>query len=93
VEELLLAWAYLDTKQPDKAKAQWTKATTWLDCQQEAVRAVNVAGDLPAGPLPGGAALQAPPGDPRYNPFDWETWYEIDVLRRELAPRFATKGP
>jgi hypothetical protein len=26
--------------------------------------------------------------DPRYNPFDWETWHEIEVPRRELTPRF-----
>jgi tetratricopeptide (TPR) repeat protein len=92
-EELLLAWAYLDTKQADKAKEMWTKATAWLDRGQEAVRAANVAGTFPAGVLPGMAALLAPPADPRYNPFDWETWHEIDVLRRELAPRFEAKKP
>jgi hypothetical protein len=37
-------------------------------------------------------ALFTPPG-PRYTPFDWETWHEIDVLRRELAPRFEAKQP
>jgi WD40 repeat protein len=91
VEELLLAWAYLDTKQHDKAKEMWTKATTWLDRGQEAVRAANVAGALPGGVLAGVATLGTPPADPRYNPFDWETWHEIDVLRRELAPRFGEK--
>jgi hypothetical protein len=93
VEELLLAWAYLDTNQPGQAKAMWTKATAWLDGQQQAVRAANVAGILPAGALPGVAPLFAPPADPRYNAFDWETWQEIDVLRRELAPRFAAQKP
>ena len=39
------------------------------------------------------APLFAPPTDPRYNAFDWETWHEIDVLRRELAPRFEAKNP
>jgi hypothetical protein len=71
VEELLLAWAYLDTDQPDKAKAMWTKATAWLDSQQQAVRAATVAGALPAGPLPGVAELFAPADDPWYNAFDW----------------------
>ena len=93
VEELLLAWAYLDTDQADKAKALWTKATAWLDSQQEAVRATNLAGTLPAGALPGVAPLFLVPTHPRYNAFDWETWHELDVLRRELAPRFAAKGP
>jgi WD40 repeat protein len=91
-EELLLAWAYLDTKQPGKAKALWAKATAWLDQGQQTVRAANVVGALPGGLVPG-AALFAPPADPRYNPFDWETWHEIDVLRRELAPRFEAKQP
>jgi WD40 repeat protein len=92
-EELLLAWAYLDTKQPDKAKALWAKATAWLDRGQEAARAANVVGALPDGILPGMAALLAPPADPRYNSFDWETWHEIDALRRELAPRFGARKP
>jgi len=93
VEELLLAWAYLGTKQADKAKALWTKATAWLDRGQEAVRAANVVGVLPGGVLPGVAPLFAPPADPRYNAFDWETWHEIDVLRRELAPHLAGRNP
>jgi hypothetical protein len=91
VEELLLAWAYLDTKQPGKAKDLWTKATAWLDRGQEAVRVANVIEALPGGALPGLMPLFAPPSDPRYNPFDWETWYEMDVLRRALSPRFAIK--
>jgi hypothetical protein len=78
VEELLLAWAYLDTNQADKAKEQWARATAWLDRGREEVRAADVAGA---------------PSDPRYNAFDWETWHEIDVLRRGLAPRFEVKKP
>jgi tRNA A-37 threonylcarbamoyl transferase component Bud32/sugar lactone lactonase YvrE len=93
VEELLLAWAYLDTKQADRAKKMWMKATGWQDRGQQAVRAANVAGAFPTGMLPGMAALFAPPADPRYNAFDWETWHEIDVLRSELAPRFGAKTP
>ena len=53
VEELLLAWAYLDTKQADKAKELWTKATAWLDRGQETVRAANVAAMLPGSVLSG----------------------------------------
>jgi hypothetical protein len=93
VEELLLAWAYLDTGHADKAKALWTKATAWLDGQQEAVRAANLAGTLPAGALPGMAPLLVAPTHPRCSAFDWETWHELDVLRRELAPRFAAQKP
>jgi hypothetical protein len=86
VEVLLLAWAYLDTDQADKAKA-------WLDGQQEAVRAADLAGTLPAGALPGVAPLFLAPTHPRYNAFDWETWHELDVLRRELAPRITANAP
>ncbi len=93
VEELLLAWAYLELKQTDKAKGLWAKATVWLDRGQEAVRAANLVGMMPSGVLPGMAPLFAPPADPRYNTFDWETWHELDVLRRELAPRFEAKKP
>ena len=25
--------------------------------------------------------------DPRYNPFDWETWYECDVFRAEVEAK------
>jgi WD40 repeat protein/tRNA A-37 threonylcarbamoyl transferase component Bud32 len=93
VEELLLAWAYLDTDQADKAKALWAKATAWLDGQQEAVRAVDLAGTLPAGVLPGVAPLLVSPTHPRNSSFDWETWHELEVLRRELAPRITANAP
>jgi hypothetical protein len=49
VEELLVAWAYLHTGQTVKAKALWAKAARWLDSQQEALRAVDLARMLPAG--------------------------------------------
>ena len=93
VEELLLAWAYLDTKQTDKAKALWTKAMGWLDHGQEAVRTANIAVTMPGGVLPGMGMLLAPPTHPHYNAFDWETWHELDVLRRDLAPHFEAKKP
>jgi WD40 repeat protein len=84
VEELLLAWAYHDTNQADKAKSLWKKATAWLSRGPEAVQAAALAG---------GAAPLAWPADPRYNAFDWETWHELDVLRLEMAPLFAAKRP
>jgi WD40 repeat protein len=86
VEELLLAWAYLDTQQVDRARQMWSKATAWLDCGQEAAGG-HVVGLLLAGALPDLEPLFNSPAHPRYNAFDWETWHEIDVLQRELAPR------
>ncbi len=84
--ELLLAWAYLDTQQPDKAEHGLDEGddASWI-ASREAVRAANVLGTLPGGALPGLAMLFAPAADPRADAFDWETWYEVDVLRRELA--------
>jgi hypothetical protein len=46
-----------------------------------------------AGPAPGADNWYPAPPHPRYSAFDWETWYEIDVLRRELTPRFAGQQP
>src|SRR5207244_644376 len=37
-------------------------------------QAATIAGTLPVGVAP----LFAPPPDPRYNLFDWETWHELD---------------
>ena len=55
--------------------------------------ALALAGTLPAGVLPGVLPLFVSPPHPRYNAFDWETWHELDVLRRELAPRFEARKP
>jgi hypothetical protein len=93
VEELLLAWAYHDTKQPDKAQELWRTARGWLNYGQEAARAASVVSMLPGGVLPGVASLFTPLAHPRYNVFDWETWHELDVLLRELAPRFDVRKP
>jgi hypothetical protein len=93
VEEMLLAWAYHDTDQADMAKPLWAKAAEWLHGPQEALRPANLAGTLAAGTLSGAAPPFVAPTHPHYSAFDWETWYELDVLRRELAPRFAAQKP
>jgi hypothetical protein len=33
------------------------------------------------------------PTHPRNSAIDWETWHELDVLRRELGPRFTPQKP
>jgi hypothetical protein len=71
----------------------WAKATAWLDGPQEAVRAADLGGTLPAGALLGIPPLFVARTHPRYSAFDWETWHELDVLRREIAPRFAPQKP
>jgi tetratricopeptide (TPR) repeat protein len=76
VEELLLAWAYDENKQADKAMELWTKAKAWLERTQQPVHAVHFAGTPP---------------DQRGSVSNWETWYELDILWRELASRFEKK--
>ena len=60
---------------------------------RQPLQITSALGALPSGPLVGITELFTPPADPRYNAFDWETWHELDVLRRELAPRFEAKKP
>ena len=77
VEELLLAWAYLDTKQADKAKERGRRRRRgWTASKKRCVRRTS-SGRYPAACLPGVATLFAAPADPRYNAFDWETWHEL----------------
>ena len=75
VEELLLAQAYLDLKQPDEAKRFCRAATDWLDRPRDPKDNLGVG--------------FAPNGDPRRNPFDWEVWHECDVFRAEVERRLA----
>ncbi len=77
VEELLLAQAYLDLKQPAEAKRFYRAATEWLD--------------LPRNPRDNLGVGFAANGDPRRNPFDWELWHECDVFRAEVERRVALK--
>jgi hypothetical protein len=77
VEELLLAQAYLDLKQPDEARRFYRAAAEWLD------RPPDPGDNLGVG--------FAPNGDPRRNPFDWEAWHECDVFRAEVERRIAGK--
>jgi hypothetical protein len=77
VEELLLAQAYLDLKQPDEAKRFYKVATDWLDRPRDPKDNLGVG--------------SAPNGDPRRNPFDWEAWHECDVFRLECERRLSGK--
>ena len=78
IEELLLALAYLEAKQSDEAAKWHSRAVTWLDRYQPPLSAVLGGGYLVT------ATIQKSQMDPRYNPFDWETWYECEVFRAEV---------
>ncbi|QDU21931.1 serine/threonine-protein kinase [Urbifossiella limnaea] len=76
VEELLLAQACLDLKQPDEARRFYKAATEWLDRPRD-----------PKDNL--GVGFSAANSDPRRNPFDWEAWHECDVFRAEVEKALA----
>jgi hypothetical protein len=79
VEELLLAQAYFDLKQPDEAQRFYRAATKWLDRPRDPKDNLGVAFE--------------PIDDPRRNPFDWEVWHECDVFRAEVERRRAGQRP
>ena len=70
-------------KQPDEARRWLDKATLWLDRYKTPFQIASALGCAPSGPLFALTELHKQPLDPRYNPFDWETWHELDVFRQE----------
>jgi hypothetical protein len=87
VEELLLARAYLDLKQPDEAKRFYRAAADWLERFEKPLQAANIVTHCGANPWAGLGEAFAPTDDPRRNPFDWENWYECDVFRADVERR------
>ncbi len=87
VEELLLAIAYLDAKQPKEAALWHSKAVAWLDRYRQPMQVISALGAMPRDVLSGVTELNKPPSDPRYNSFDWETWYECEVFRAEAEAK------
>lgn len=91
MEELLLALAYVEAKQPDEA-ARWHKeAAAWLDRPRLAIRTSNMIITQAINPWNALGEMFKPIDDPRYNPFDWETWYECEVFRAEVERRLAKR--
>ena len=90
-EELLLALAYLAAKKPGEAAKWHDKATQWLDRYPKPPQVKPAPGAPPNDPLAAIRELYQPPADPRYNAFDWETWYECDVFRAEVEAKLGKK--
>ncbi len=93
VEELLLALAHLDLKKPDQARRWLAKATAWLDRYRGPLRLAGCLAATSGGILPGFALLNQDSADPRFNPFQWETWHEVQVLRREAVKKSQQARP
>jgi len=86
VEELLLALAYHELKQPDEAKKWLIQAEAWIDQKRAPFEAASLVGKLATGITflslaPDGGV----PLDPRYQWPLWESWYEMEVFRAEAV--------
>ena len=75
-------------KQPEEARRWLDRAVAWIDRYQQPMQVASAVGCAPSGPLFAATELHKPPLDPRYNPFDWETWHELEVFRREAEAKF-----
>jgi hypothetical protein len=87
VEELLLALAYLEIKQPADAERHYAEAVAWLNRFRQPMQVLSVLGAIPTGGFHAAAELFKQPIDPRYDAFDWETWHECDVIRAEVEAK------
>jgi tetratricopeptide (TPR) repeat protein len=82
-DELLLALAHHDLGQA-KASRRWLdKATAWFDRGRASVWAGGLSGAGASGPLALLPGLVSEVPDPRARQLGWETWLELQVLRRE----------
>lgn len=60
---------------------------TWLDRYRLQMQVLSALGAFPAGAFQGATELLKQRVNPRYNAFDWETWYECEVFRAEVEAR------
>jgi len=81
VEEFLIARALIDLKKSDEAKRYYQAAVEWLEKGQRPLWACDLLAAGFVGPWQALSNLAGPVGDPRYNEFDWESWYECEVFR------------
>jgi eukaryotic-like serine/threonine-protein kinase len=84
VEELLLALAHAKSGRTDEAKTWHSTAITWLDRYQRPLQVTSAVGTASTDGWGAMLELVRDQADPRYNPFDWETWYECQVFRAEV---------
>ena len=84
VEELLIAKAYQKMNRPDDARKYYPIATERLDRPRKPMAAANVVTHA-INPWNAIGEAFKPVDDLRHNTFDWESWYECDVFRAELA--------
>jgi WD40 repeat protein len=83
VEELLLAAAYYALNQRVEAARLLRVATDWIDRPRRPQRVANMVTHALTPWTAIGHAF-APVQDPRYNPIDWESWYECEIFRQNI---------
>ena len=82
---------FADLKQLDEARRWLDIATAWIDRYKQPLQITSALGCAPSGPLFAATELVKTPLDPRYNPFDWETWHELDVFRHEAEAKLRSR--
>jgi WD40 repeat protein len=83
-EDLLLALTYRKLGREDDARRSLARAVAWLQRERWSLRAGAAVLAGFGGPLAAVQALQQPlPPDSRERMIDWETWLELQFLRRE----------
>jgi tetratricopeptide (TPR) repeat protein len=87
LEELVIAQCLLELKKPEEAMRYYRAAADWFDRQLVPYRAANAATHGFNGGWQVVAELNKPIDDPRYNSFDWESWYEAEIFRKALETK------
>jgi hypothetical protein len=93
VEELLLALAHLQRRQPNEARKHLRTAVAWMNRGTEPVRAASLLGLRRSGPLAALGGIAVTPPDPRLVPLDHWTAHELTCLRAEVEKALAAEKP
>jgi hypothetical protein len=91
IEEFLIAQALIDLKKPDEAKRYYQSAVDWMDKARRPLQIANIVTSAQNGGWQAIAELHPMVNDPRYNEFDWESWYECDIFRARVEKSFQPK--
>jgi hypothetical protein len=93
VEELLLALAHAQLKQPAEARKHLQSAVAWVRRGSEPIRAASLAGFAGRSPLVALGSLAVTPPDPRLVPLDHQIAHELTALRAEVEKALAAQKP
>ena len=89
VEELLLALAHVQAKQPAEARKYLQTAVAWMDRGDLPGKITPLVGLAAGGPLAALGGMAGPPPDPRLEPLYRQTAHELTALRAEAEKALA----